>query len=361
MPQPQIVRFFLGCNTPDGFFSLFDQFSKAEAGYRCTLVKGGPGTGKSSLLRRLERKSLLCGCTVEEIHCSSDADSLDGVILPRERHAMLDATPPHTLEPLYPGAVEQTLSLCECWDEEALFRHREEIVSLSGESSGLHRQAVRYLGAAAGVLQEIRSLAAPHTDFLKIERYAQSIAQREIPDLKKPGSEERRLLSAVTNQGMVLFSQTLEALAPKLYCIEDPYGAASAYLIECLRREALARGCEIITCPCGLTPLQKTDHLLIPALGLGFVTSNRFHPVTATGRAVHASRFTDVTAMKGCKVRFRFLQKTADMLLCQASCVMASAKKRHDALEAIYRDAMDFSKVDVICAQAENRLSRMLH
>lgn len=360
MPLPQIVRFFLGCNTPDGFFSLFDQFTVPEAGYRCTLVKGGPGTGKSTLLRRLEKQSLLHGCTVEEIHCSSDADSLDGVVLPRERLVMLDATPPHALEPRHPGAVEQPLSLCDCWDSEALSRQREQIVVRSSEIAALHRQAIRYLSAAAGILREIRSLAEPHTSRRKIERYAHSIAEREMPDLKKTGSEQRRLLSAVTNQGPLLFSLSLEALAPKLTCIEDPYGVAAAYLIECLRTEALRRGYDIITCPCGLTPQQKNDHLLIPSLGLGYVTSNRFHPVTAPGRAVHAQRFTDTEAMKSCKVRVRFLQKTADMLLRQATAAMAAAKERHDALEKIYRAAMDFGKVDAIAEEACRHLAGRL-
>ena len=270
-------------------------------------------------------------------------------------------TPPHALEPQYPGAVEQPLSLCECWDAEALYRQREEITTLCGEIGSLHRQAMRYLGGAAGILREVRTLAEAHTDLRKIIRYAHSIAERELPDLKKTGTEQKRLLSAITNQGAMLFSETLETLTPHLYCIEDPYGAAAGHLIEALRVEAIRRGYDIITCPCGLTPQTKNDHLLIPALGLGFVTSNRFHPVTSAGRAIHAQRFTDSVAMKSCKMRVRFLQKTADMLLRQAACTMAAAKSRHDDLEKIYRSAMDFEKVNAVGDGFLQRFSRMLH
>lgn len=73
---------------------------------------------------------------------------------------LLDATPPHALEPQFPGAVEQPFSLCGCWDEELLFTRREEIVRLGREISGLHWQAVRYLSGAGALLGEVRRLAA---------------------------------------------------------------------------------------------------------------------------------------------------------------------------------------------------------
>ena len=355
-----ITRYFLGCNSPEGFYSLFPQFTQPEAGYRCILIKGGPGTGKSTLMRRIEKRCLQEQRAVEEIHCSSDADSLDGVILPTDRIAILDATPPHTLEPQYPGAVEQPFSLCECWDVSALRAQRGEIVSLSREIAGLHRQATRYLSAAAQVTEEVRSLAEAHTDRKKVLRYAHSIAERELPRREHPGSECRRLLSAITNKGPLLYSETLETIAPRLCCIEDPYGAASSMLISALREEALSRGYDVISCPCPLAPTQRIDHLLIPSLGLGFSTSNRLHPVAARCKAVHAQRFTAADAMKECRVRVRFLQKTADLLLRQAALSMESAKARHDALEQIYRSSMDFNRVNECSAALLQEISNSL-
>ncbi len=50
-PEPK-MRFFLGANTPSGFVSRFDQLADAGDGWRLFVIKGGPGTGKSSLIRR---------------------------------------------------------------------------------------------------------------------------------------------------------------------------------------------------------------------------------------------------------------------------------------------------------------------
>lgn len=358
MPQP--ITYFLGCNTPDGYFSLFPQFTEPAAGWRCILIKGGPGTGKSTLMKRVAAHCRRRGCDVEEIHCASDCDSLDGVVLPGPRIVLLDATPPHALEPRCPGAVEQPLSLCDCWDEEALRSHRDEIVALSEEIAAHHRQAVRYLGSAAALLREVRQIADRYTDHEKILRYAHSLAERELPDRGGKGAEQQRLLSAVTNKGAVLWNGTLEVSGMRMLCIEDPYGATAPAVIAALRQEALLRGYRIITCPCAVSPREKYDHLLIPEAGLGFVTANRFHPVTAQGRAIHAQRFTDMEAMKQYRVRVRFLQKAAEMLLTQAAEAMAAAKDRHDALEQYYRSATDFSRIDSLTQEFLHKLNKLL-
>lgn len=88
------VDFFMGCNSPDGFYSQYGELQRPEKGFRRYLIKGGAGTGKSSLMRRVathfaEQEELL-----EQIHCSSDPNSLDGVILHTGQASIVDATPP---------------------------------------------------------------------------------------------------------------------------------------------------------------------------------------------------------------------------------------------------------------------------
>ena len=172
MSKATLCRYFLGCNSREGFFTLFPQFTRPAAGWRCILIKGGPGTGKSTLMKKVVRTAAGCRHPVEEIHCSSDADSLDGVVLPRSKVVLLDATPPHALEPQFPGAVEQPFSLCDCWDTAQLSAAREPIVALGEEIAGLHRQAVRYLAGAAALVGEVRPLAAASLDQEQIARSA---------------------------------------------------------------------------------------------------------------------------------------------------------------------------------------------
>ena len=101
-----VPRFFLGASTPGGFVSRYDQLGSPEDGWRQYLIKGGPGTGKSTLMKRVARQlDRRCG-PIQYIHCSSDVDSLDALVLPQARVAVCDATPPHVLEPQYPGPLK---------------------------------------------------------------------------------------------------------------------------------------------------------------------------------------------------------------------------------------------------------------
>lgn len=93
MSQP--LHFFLGANTPQGFVSRFDQLADPKEGWREFVIKGGPGTGKSTLMRKIAEELQPRVEHMELIHCSSDADSLDGVIFHDLKAAIADGTPPH--------------------------------------------------------------------------------------------------------------------------------------------------------------------------------------------------------------------------------------------------------------------------
>ena len=76
------VCFYLGANSPTGFYSLYDQLLEPEQAETIYILKGGPGCGKSSLMRRVAQAMEEKGASVEYIACSGDPDSLDAVVIP---------------------------------------------------------------------------------------------------------------------------------------------------------------------------------------------------------------------------------------------------------------------------------------
>ena len=94
----QSTHFFLGANSGRGFQSLFDRFCAPE-NYRDLLVlKGGPGAGKSTMMRKIGAAMEERGEQVEYLYCSGDPQSLDGVHIPRIKTAIVDGTAPHVVE-----------------------------------------------------------------------------------------------------------------------------------------------------------------------------------------------------------------------------------------------------------------------
>lgn len=100
----QAIHYFPGGNTAEGFCSHFGDILPAPMRRRMFYLKGGPGVGKSTLMRRVGEAAEKAGLEVEYFHCSSDPDSLDAVCLPQKGAALMDGTAPHVYDPVAPGA-----------------------------------------------------------------------------------------------------------------------------------------------------------------------------------------------------------------------------------------------------------------
>ena len=96
----QSIHFFAGSNTARGFYSCFENILPADMRRRMFFIKGGPGVGKSTLMRRVGAYAEEKGLKAIYFHCSSDPDSLDGVCLPERGIGLMDATAPHVYDPV---------------------------------------------------------------------------------------------------------------------------------------------------------------------------------------------------------------------------------------------------------------------
>lgn len=107
----QVTHFFAGANSGDGFQNLFSEIVDLEDTYDLMVLKGGPGVGKATFMREIGRSMEEAGTPVEYLWCSGDPDSLDGVVLPELRCAVVDGTSPHGTAPL--GHHTKKGSICK--------------------------------------------------------------------------------------------------------------------------------------------------------------------------------------------------------------------------------------------------------
>ena len=70
MSMQSQIRFFLGANSPRGFVSLFDQLEHGKDGWRMFVMKGGPGSGKSTLMKKVAARLAGEGHRMELIPCA---------------------------------------------------------------------------------------------------------------------------------------------------------------------------------------------------------------------------------------------------------------------------------------------------
>ncbi len=88
---------FFGASTVDGSVNYIDNITeRIRARY---FIKGRPGTGKSTFMKRLAKKAQEAGFDTEVYYCSFDEASLDMVILPELSFCVFDSTAPHEMFP----------------------------------------------------------------------------------------------------------------------------------------------------------------------------------------------------------------------------------------------------------------------
>ena len=341
------AAFFMGTNTAQGYFSLFPELFDAKDGWTAYLIKGGPGTGKSGMMKRISAKAQERGYAVERVYCSSDPQSLDAVRIPALKVCLLDATAPHTLDPQYPGAAETIVNLGEAWDREKLKENAQRIMVLTDGNKALHKRSVMFFQAAACALEDSRRRALRSLNTDKIERYAQRFVARELTVSSGKGTERRCFLNANTPNGYLTLFDTAEAACDRIIRITDETGAAAGELMEALRRYAIGNGVDVLTCLDPFRPEGRPLHVIFPNERIGFFTDNArqsFKP--CAHKTLRSARFEQEDAALSGRQRLLFNKKAAAQFLGDGTALLDKAKRVHDELEQLYIDAMDFDRVD---------------
>ena len=336
---------FLGANTPLGFVSLFDELYDPYGSDRAFLIKGGPGTGKSTLMRRIADEAVRLGHDTELVHCGSDPQSLDALRVPALSLAVCDATPPHVAEPKFPGVCETIWNLGAFWNGDALRENAAEIRRLTVENSLLHRRATRFLAAAGTLSDELQAFCAPFVLEEKLNGYALRFCSRELPKKKNaaPGRRRRRFFSGFTPEGAVFYERTVRDLAPRVLALQDVGTGTGGRLLDYIATRACAAGYDVLV---GLDPLHpKADPcaLVIPEASLALVVTHPRRPLqTPPDRSVHMRRFFAPEFFREHKNYLAFQNEMVAALLDQNHVLLRRAKQTHDLLERHYIAAMDF-------------------
>lgn len=334
------VKFFLGANSNKGFISYFRQLQESDS-MQLLILKGGPGSGKSSLMKRIAELALQKRHNLEVIPCASDPLSLDAVIDRTANFAIMDGTAPHTEDPQIPGALHHIMYTGDLWDCDKLREHKEEIIFFKELTEEYHGGAGAYIRSAGALLEENLRVSKKYINSRRISEYAKDILKKSKKGAEF--SEKTRLLSAVSVGEIKFFKETVLSMADKIYAINDEWGGMSDTLFKAILFYARASGEEIIHCPCSIMP-EKTDHIILPGSKTAFLLENRFFPVEH-GEKIKAEAFytsgIDKTVMEK-------RSQDAQKLLSKAANMVKTAKRSHDRLERFYVNAMDFEKTELL-------------
>lgn len=324
-------RYFASANSSEGFVNYFREvFGGCR---RLYVILGGPGTGKSRFLRDVAEK----GHEVEYYYCSSDADSLDGVLIDGWV-GLIDGTAPHVWTSTSVGAFEQIVNLGEFWNPRLLSANRPEIDALSAEKSTCYTEAYAFLSAIGEAERGIRARLEEAIDREKLRRAASRLLRGVTGDTK--GQRKIGLCSALGMKGEAHFD-TYER-AKYAFAVSDSMDTAWLLLSE-LEKQCLAGGISTRISPSPLFP-KKPDAIELTERGISFF-------VGEGENAISVKKFFRADQMRSLRGLLRGTREAQARLKDFALEALSRAAQAHFALEEIYSAAMDFRAKEEFTAE----------
>lgn len=343
--------YFLGCPTPIGFEThLGDDIKSGK--FFTYIIKGGPGTGKSTLMKKLAA-ALSDVDAAELYYCSSDPDSLDAVVFRKLGVIFVDGTAPHVFEPTYPGARERLLDLGRFWNGDMIREKANEVIAHSDANQKLHLRAKRYLAAICNLNADTMTTGESAMLGDKLDAYAKRLSAKLMPKTgRTAGKISLRQITSITPKGVITHDAALEGY--KRYVIGDPYYAVTDSLLKNLSIFAVNAGYDVIASKNVFLPNCVYEHLVIPELGIAFVSGETAYAEDAA--KINALRFYDRDLLKERRRRFIFNNSAKRELTLAAIEALAHAKTVHDDLERCYIGAMDFDAIGKITDELAEKL-----
>ncbi len=335
----QEYMYFAALNGGKGFVSFFDGIFADLS--RVYIIKGGPGTGKSKLMRDIAAEAVNKNYTVEYFYCSADPDSLDGIIIKELNIGVLDGTAPHVCDPVYPGSREEIVNVGSFWKSDKLKKESDAIRSLTDRKSALYRELYAYLAAAETLENQRLSLVSRAVLSEKMEASIVRLLKRF-----KKGDGFRvtpRMVEGLGMKGAVYFDTLLRS-SQKAYVLTDPSGIGSLYLKQvvsvCRQNEQPIIVSHSPVCT------DRLNAVFLPQAGVSFSLLPSSFELSEKEEIgfINTDRFLDKTLLRLDRAKIRFCAKESDSLIAEAKERFEQIAKLHFDLEQIYISAMDFSK-----------------
>jgi energy-coupling factor transporter ATP-binding protein EcfA2 len=308
-----IKHLLASANSGEGFVQYFDCINDDSKEGFTFVLKGSPGSGKSTLMRKIGEHFYGNGLNIEFFHCSSDISSLDGVRIKELNVCVVDGTPPHAREVKIPLIDGKIVNLCDYADGEAIRKHKREITELTRKKQACFNAAYPLIAAAKKVNDCLKHFEQEQDFSLE------GVLQRfNLQARKKSGLFNRKLFgSALTREGT------------KNIVNEEDFTLISA----------------------GKISRESADGLIkaVTALGYGVTElMDLLNPYDARERLIieDANIIVSFKAKEPVSQEEKWLIRERDKLLKKAGEFLEGAKTCHKKIEGFYSKNMDFDGLD---------------
>lgn len=339
------VYFYVNSIGPEGVFSVCSECLSDTTETRAYFVRGGIGESSDfirNVTASLEKEGLFC----QRFLSFYGERYLDGAYFPDIDVYIFDGNfvkCPVTL----PDCRHYTVDLGVAARKKELFLNKILISQAMEEEKRFLKKAEKFLSTIKSIREDTLRLSCDAVNTDKIERFVSRFIKRELGTASSfTGREYFRMLTSFTPEGISFPENTLVKMCPKLYCIDDKTGTVSGSIVSQIRESAMLCGFDVVSLLSPFNKNNRSEHIIVPEIGLGIITSNNFHRYEGECfKRISSTRFLDSEKMKKHKARIGFNLNAEKELSGQAFYLLDEARKCREEYSEIYSRSYDKEKI----------------
>ncbi|WP_167955671.1 PRK06851 family protein [Anaerosporobacter faecicola] len=353
-------HYFACGNTAKGFQNMFD--SNLAGLKKIFILKGGPGTGKSTLMKRVGEVYVEKGYDVEYIHCSSDPDSLDGVIVRALGVGIVDGTTPHVIEPKVAGGIEEYVNLGTAWNIRMLEEKVEVIKRVLDEIHSCYPKAYDQFAKALSIHDEWEKIYITNMDLEGANILTEQVVKKILGECNSEtgGVTRHRFFGGSTPKGAMDYVENITATCKKRYLIKGRPGSGKSTMLKKIWRRAQSLGLDVEVYHCGFDP-NSLDMILLPSLQVCIFDSTAPHEYEPNRENDEVIDMYEKLITPGTDEKYeeelKDIKKRYRDTVAKGIAYLKKAKDLHDDLEKYYIAATDYTIIDQITEQILERIA----
>lgn len=341
--ENKVRKLFPGGNTANGSYNFFEYMIPSNVN-RIFCLKGGPGVGKSSLMKKIANEFIEKGYEVELHYCPSDPSSLDGVVIKKLGVVLLDGTAPHIVDPKDPGAIDEVVNLGDYWNLENMEKNRKGIVESGKDIGNSFKRAYKYLKAAEPIYYDMEEKYMDCMDFGQVNLLTEHFIYDLFKDVSSTGiyKKERHLFgTAITPVGHLDYTDSILSEVSKVYYLNGKIGTGKTTFLQRICDKAIQKGMSVEVYHYPLIK-EKLETIIIKDLDIGITISSLFKGKNT----IDLDKYLNQEKLSKYQEEISFDEKIFDELINYAISNLNKAKAKHDVIEAYYVPNMRFDEIE---------------
>jgi len=305
------------------------------------VLKGAPGSGKSTLIRSLGDEMSERGYEVDFWMSAEDSMNPEGLYIIQLECAVVNGNLPVAIDPRYPGLTGSIVNLSEYLDEMSISPWGAEIVELVDQVLVQSRAAEELLHQASAVREQMIQAGCQQMDEnrvnLLLDRLEKEILQQQ------PGGRHY-FGTSLTADGIVNYVDEISSRCKIRYLLKGSAGAGR--IIDEMAVRAKKSGYSVEYYHCGINP-SRVIMLIVSHLQLAIIDAGDAELSIRPG-----DRLVDMTDCMGEPAapdqaqEQTVFQRHYEGLLMQAQGELEGAHKARRNLKRLYSSALNFELLE---------------